>query len=230
MALHCTTRRDGNALVVALSGVLGPREAPALRGRLLRCLAEQPAALFADVSRLTVVRPAALAAFRAVARQAARWPGAPVAVCGADRRALVRKALRRIPLFSDVDAATEHFAGRLAGVDELSDDLLPVAGAARHARGVATDACLRWDLPRLIGPASLIADELAGNVVDHAGTMAGLRFTRQERFLTIAVRDGSRAAPRRGGRGLRLVEACARYWGYLPAEGGKVVWATLNVR
>lgn len=29
------------------------------------------------------------------------------------------------------------------------------------------------------------------------------------------------------GRGLVLVEACAERWGYRPAAGGKIVWATL---
>jgi hypothetical protein len=31
----------------------------------------------------------------------------------------------------------------------------------------------------------------------------------------------------RPGRGLLLVEAMATSWGWLPSEGGKVVWATL---
>jgi hypothetical protein len=68
--------------------------------------------------------------------------------------------------------------------------------------------------------------------------MMTLRLSVSERYLHIAVRDGSaaepvpvRSAPRDapGGRGLRLVQAVAGSWGHLPTDGGKVVWASLTI-
>jgi hypothetical protein len=66
--------------------------------------------------------------------------------------------------------------------------------------------------------------------------MSTLRLSLRHRFLTIAVRDGSPAEPvltaglppdARAGRGLILVDECAHSWGWLPSDGGKVVWASL---
>jgi anti-sigma regulatory factor (Ser/Thr protein kinase) len=118
----------------------------------------------------------------------------------------------------------------------VRDELLPVSGAARQARDIATDACLRWDLPHLIGPASLIASEFTANVVTHASTMMTLRLSLTERYLHVAVRDGSGVEPHLDdgapdaaptGNGLRLVNAMASSWGSVPTNDGKVVWASL---
>jgi two-component sensor histidine kinase len=137
---------------------------------------------------------------------------------------------------STADARNHLRAGRET-LPWISDEVLPVSGAARQARNVATDACLRWDLPHLVGPASLIVSELVSNVVDHAHTMADIRISLRRRYLTIAVRDGASAPPVASdpipagdisaGRGLLLVDATAHSWGWLPSEGGKVVWAAL---
>jgi hypothetical protein len=73
-------------------------------------------------------------------------------------------------------------------------------------------------------------------VVDHAHTMMTLRLSLRRRFLSVAVRDGSPIEPQSpgdqapegpGGRGLFLVKETARSWGWLPTDGGKVVWAAL---
>jgi two-component sensor histidine kinase len=118
----------------------------------------------------------------------------------------------------------------------LSDQLLPVVGATRHARDMLTEACALWDLPELVGPGSLIVNELVANGVEHAATVLTLRISRMYRHLLLAVHDGSPEPPRPHrlppasalrGRGLLLVEAVASRWGWLPCEGGKVVWAIL---
>lgn len=117
-------------------------------------------------------------------------------------------------------------------------ELLPVVGASRFARDVVTEACVTWDLPHLIPPATLIVSELVGNVVDHAGTMMTLHVVRQPDFLYIGVRDGSSVPPvlRNGsgvptgrGRGLLLIEAVSASWGYRSDEDGKTVWATMDL-
>jgi hypothetical protein len=239
VAIECYVGSDGDSLVVAVNGQLGLREVAPLRNRLLKCLAEQPEAVLIDLAGFTVGEPLALAVFTAVARQAAQWPGIPVLLCAptpATRTLLIRAAFHRLPTFHSISEARAYVGTEQRTLPSLSDELLPVSGAARQARNVATEACLRWELPHLVAPASLIVSELVSNVVDHAHTMATLRLSLRRRYLTIAVRDGSLAEPvkaagtppdARTGRGLILVEASAYMWGWLPTEGGKVVWASL---
>lgn len=121
----------------------------------------------------------------------------------------------------------------------IAEQLLPVAGEARHARDIVTEACSRWNLPHLIGPASLVASELVANAIEHAGTMMTFRITRRNRYLHIAVQDGSPEKPRLmplanprlpRGRGLHLVASIATGWGCRPNRDGKVVWAALTAQ
>jgi hypothetical protein len=237
--MECGVGADGNNLVVALDGRLGLREVAPLLTQLLKCLAEQPEAVLIDLARFSVAEPPALAVFTAVVRQAAQWPGIPVLFCAPTphtRTLMNQDALHRLPTFHTVAAARADLGTERGTLPSLTDELLPIAGTARQARNVATDACLRWNLPHLVAPASLIASELASNVVDHAHTMATLCLGLRRRHLTIAVRDGSPAAPVKAdglsldvsaGRGLILVAGSAHSWGWLPTDGGKVVWASL---
>jgi anti-anti-sigma regulatory factor len=239
MTVQCAVGDDGDFLVAALTGELGMTDVAPLRTRLLKCLAEQPAALLVDLSALIVTEPLALAVFAAVGRQAARWPGTPVLLCAARPQTHARltgHAFDGLPLFATLDAGRRHASTARYALPTVTDELLPISGAARQARNVTTDACLRWDLPELVAPASLIASELISNVVDHAHTMMTLRLSLRRRYLTISVRDGSPEEPvpagpqppeGSGGRGLFLVQMSAHSWGWLPSEGGKVVWATL---
>jgi anti-anti-sigma regulatory factor len=241
MAVQCSVGADGaERLLVVLTGDLHTSDVVPIRERLLKCLAEQPGALLLDLAELTVADPLALSVFTAVSRQAARWPGTPVLLCAPrpDIRTLLRgAAYHRLPLFGSTAAARRHIGQENRTLPSISDDLLPISGAARQARNVATDACLRWDLPDLVAPACLITSELVSNVVDHAHTMMTLRLSLRDRYVNITVRDGSPDEPRLledprpdglgGGRGLLLVNAVAHSWGWLPTDDGKVVWAAL---
>ncbi|MEV4345622.1 ATP-binding protein [Actinoplanes sp. NPDC049596] len=223
-------------LVVRLSGSLSLTDVSSLHLRLLKALAEHPDALLLDLFELTVDEPLALAVFTAANRQAARWPGIPLLLCAAQPQVhelLTGPAYHRLPVFKSLDAARAQIAGVPPA---LSEQLLPVTGAPRHARDMATEACLRWDLPGLVAPASLIANELVSNVVDHAHTMMTMEVSLRKRYFNIAVRDGSPAEPVRPGaasadlnrgRGLLLVDATAHAWGWMPSADGKVVWASL---
>ncbi|AGL18668.1 ATP-binding region ATPase domain-containing protein [Actinoplanes sp. N902-109] len=239
MTLEASIKEDDGRLLVDVSGELTLVEVAALRDQLMKCLAEQPEALIVNIAEMTVSEPLALAVFPAVARQAAQWPGISMLLCAPTpdvRTSLRQAAYRRLPLLASIEQARERAHDERESLPVLTDELLPISGAARQARNVATDACLRWDLPDLVGPASLIVSELVSNVVDHAHTMMSLRLSLTSRYLQISVRDGSSAEPRlspdlspdiSGGRGLKLVDATARAWGCLPCAGGKVVWASL---
>jgi anti-anti-sigma regulatory factor len=242
VSVDCAVRDDGGRLVATLSGRLGLGDVADLRLRLLKCLAEQPEAVLVDLSGMTLSDPLALAVFVAVRRQAGRWPGIPLLLCAPERYTRIQlgnAAYRSVPVFATLAAAREHVGIDRHTLPALSDDLLPVSGAARQARNVATDACLRWNLPDLLPPACLVASELVSNVVDHAHTMMTLRLTLRPRFLQIAVRDGAADEPTlrtpegdadsSRGRGLMLVNATANSWGWLPTDDGKVVWASLRI-
>jgi hypothetical protein len=240
VTVDCTVRNDDGRLVARLTGRLGLPQVAHLRIDLLKCLAEQPSALLVDLSGMTVAEPLALSVFIAVARQAARWPGTPVVLCapGAETARLLHSAAyRRLPVHASVEAGRAHLGDGGHGPPTIAEDLLPISGAAREGRNVATDACLRWNLPGLIGPASLICSELISNVVDHARTMMTVRLSLGAKYLFIAVRDGSPVEPvstvappvADRGRGLHLVASTAHLWGSLPTTDGKVVWASLTL-
>lgn len=240
MSIRCETRDDGATLIAAVSGSLSLSDITPLQVSLLKCLAEQPGALLIDLTGMHVQQPLALSVFTAVLRQAARWPGTPVLLYGPSpdtRRHLITGAHQRLPLFTGLDAALIHLNDERITMPSLSEQLLPLSGATRHARDVTTDVCLRWDLPALVAPASLIVSELVANVIDHAGTMMTLGLSLRRRYLNIAVRDGSAALPvlaadvsptALSGRGLVLVNELAHSWGYLPSADGKVVWAAIR--
>jgi anti-anti-sigma regulatory factor len=220
--------------VVTVAGGLTLRDAARLRTALMKCLAEQPEALLVDLAALTPSEPSALTVFTALVRQASTWPAVPVLLCAASppvSELLEGGGYGRLPLHGSLEAAHASLDQGRTVPRMLTDDLLPVSGAPRHARDMATEACLLWSLPALAGPASLIASELVTNVVDHVGTMMTLQVSQRGRYLHIAVRDGSPVAPdaRPAPSGLSLVGSVASHWGWLPARDGKVVWATLAV-
>ncbi len=238
-SVRCEVQQHDSHALVRLDGVLTVTTAPHVRLTLLKCLAEQPDALLVDLAGLRVDEARALSLFTAVTRQAAMWPGTPLLLCAptaATRALLARGGYGTPPVFATVDSALAAGRGR-ASMPSMTDELLPVVGAARQARDRVTEACARWDLPALVGPASVVVSELVSNAVAHAHTMIALRLSLRRRYLHIAVRDGSSEEPRLAttsplapgtGRGLLLVDAIARRWGSLPTTGGKVVWAVLS--
>lgn len=94
-------------------------------------------------------------------------------------------------------------------------------------------------LPDLLDAAELLAAELISNALRHTKGPAALRVRWAGGALRIGVWDtdprpptmptAHAAAPEaEGGRGLTLVESCARAWGWYPLvasrDGGKYVW------
>ncbi|MDQ7908992.1 ATPase [Phytohabitans sp. ZYX-F-186] len=232
---------DRQAYAVArVVGVLDGMGAVAVRSALIKCLAEQPEAVFVDLSEMRLADPSALSVFLAVARQAERWPAVPLVLCAPQADAaefLQRRAFDcELPVLPSLaDAVRSLEPGSAA--PSVSEELLPVVGAGRRARELATEVCFQWEVPGLVGPACTVVTEFVNNVVAHAHTMMTLRLSLRDPYLHIAVRDGSPVEPvlRRdvshtalAGRGLALVDAVSRHWGSLPTEGGKVVWAMLD--
>ncbi|WIM99459.1 ATP-binding protein [Actinoplanes oblitus] len=236
--IDCAVSQVGTRTLVRLDGELSVATAPKVRTVLLKCLVERPDAVIAELAGLRVLEPVALTVFGVVARQAARWLGTPL-LLSAPRKEVATwfssGRYGRVPvLASTSEAMGVEPRERMPAV---ADSLLPVSGAAAHARHLAGEACARWGLDDLADAARIVAGELVTNAVVHAGTMIDLRFSLGRRHLMITVRDGSRAMPQVAGvastdplapRGLLLVEQFAKRWGAVPAEGGKVVWASLS--
>ncbi len=234
--LGWTADEIGGRTIVAVHGDLRLDGTPRLRAALLKCLAEQPAALLVDLSEMHPAEPTALAVFTAVVRHAARWPGTPVLFCSpapATRALLDRGRFGALPVHDSVAEALAVLDEGRTSMRSISDQLLPISGAVRHARNLATEACSAWDLPHLVGPASLVVSELVSNAIEHAGTMMTVSFDRWPRHLNVTVRDGSPELPQLRplgelvkGHGLVLVKSVASRWGCLPTRDGKAVWAT----
>jgi anti-anti-sigma factor len=241
LPLSWTIDDTAGHIVVAIRGDLMLDSAARLRTALLKCLAEQPDALLLDLAGMDASEPTALAVFTAVTHQASRWPGTPVLLCAtrpAIRRQLERGRFGSLQTYDTVDEALFAVTGGHAVSMTISEQLLPVTGAVRHARNLATEACSGWDLPHLVGPASLVVSELVSNAIEHASTMITVQLARRNRYLHIAVRDGMPDEPvlrppppesTSRGHGLVLVDSVATHWGSLPTADGKVVWATLTV-
>ncbi|MFI7213416.1 ATP-binding protein [Micromonospora maritima] len=235
--IRCEVRDESPVTVVRLAGALDLGTMRAVHEVLGRCLAEQPDALVVDLEEMDVTEPLALSVFAAAARRAADWPAVPMVLSAPPPTAAwlaETTACRVVPVRRDCAEATA-LAGSAAS-PRLRARLEPVAGACRRARELVTEACGRWNVPELAGPASLVLSELVGNVVRHAGTPMQVTLTLRRPYLRVAVLDGSPADARaatfrdprtEGGRGLMLVRELTQRWGSTPVGAGKVVWAML---
>ena len=137
MTIRYDVQADGATLMVTVAGHLRLTDAPPLRERMLKCLAEQPDALLLDISGLHVDQPLALALFTVVLRQAARWPGTPVLFCAPPpetRRMMQTGAHHGLPIFDSVEAAHGHLSDVRRVMPAVSEDLPSTSAAnARSA-------------------------------------------------------------------------------------------------
>jgi hypothetical protein len=219
--------------VIRLTGVLDSDTAKAIRFALVDLLAEQPEAIVIDVSELEPANPAATSVLRDVAGETADWPAAHLVLCAPTAEPWHTTGL---PVWhSSADAFAD--LGDPEPPRQLSLELEPVVGAARRSRELVTEACGRWDLPILAGPACVVVTEMVNNVVAHAHTPMIVLLALRPDAMAVAVRDRSNTVPQftgpvpatsYGGRGLLLIDSVADRWGSLPLERGKVVWAVLQ--
>jgi hypothetical protein len=226
--------RDGLP-TLTVGGTLTLASSELLHDATIGLLRRHRAEVLIDLAALTAADDKAVLVFAKIVAEALQWPEVLVLVCAATgevMRLLGADVLDPRLVFDSVAAGR---SAALASVPVVTEDLLPISGAARHGRDVITDACLRWNEPDLVGPAALVASELVTNAAVHAHTMMTLQVRLRPCHLRIAVFDGSTlpavaspAAPASNrGRGLHLVDAVSAAWGWTPRPGGKVVWAAL---
>jgi hypothetical protein len=223
----------GSYPVVRLIGVLDADTADAVRFALVDLLAQQPEAIVIDVSDLQLPDPDATSVLRDLARETVDWPAAHLVLSAPTSEPWHTTGL---PVWrSSADAFAD--LGEPERPRQLSLDLEPVGGAARRSRELVTEACGRWDLPALAGPACIVVTEMVNNVVAHAKTPMIVLLAMRPDAMAVAVRDRSTTVPQftgpvpatsHGGRGLLLIDSVADRWGSLRLERGKVVWAVLQ--
>jgi anti-anti-sigma regulatory factor len=220
--------------VVRLIGVLEAGTTQHVRAALLDALARQPEALIIDVCDLAVPDRTAVSVLSDVARETTDWPDAHLVLCAPEGDKVWQQL--GFPVWPSPAEALKAL-GPADPSHQLSLDLQPVIGAARRSRELVTEACTRWKLPELTGPASIVVTEMVNNVVAHARTPMTVLLALRDGNLTVAVRDRSTTVPRfhgpveptsYGGRGLLLIDSVARRWGNLVLDDGKVVWAILH--
>ncbi|MFI7213864.1 ATP-binding protein [Micromonospora maritima] len=213
---RCLVETDDSSATVRLTGVLDRAGVEAVEGTLLgRCWA-RPGPVLVDLSGLRIPDPRAREALDEIRRAVADWPAADLLFVSGDR-----------PVPRPADAPPEL----------LDVELPPVVEAAREARALVTERCIRWGLPELAEPACIAVTEMVGNVVAHAATPMTLRLAPRGSALHVAVRDHAAGRPTYagpapvdsvGGRGLLLIDVVARRWGSTPLPDGKVVWCVLH--
>lgn len=125
------------------------------------------------------------------------------------------------------------------GTPGYTVELPCVPESVGRARALVSSVLAAWDLEKhLADCAEIVISELLTNAVDHTETLRSTIVI--ERRGSIAVRigisDQSHAAPfvksatgdAESGRGLRLVDALSRIWGYDTHRWGKVTWAEIE--
>jgi Histidine kinase-like ATPase domain len=124
-----------------------------------------------------------------------------------------------------------------------SRDLPPEVESPGIARNVTKATLVRWSLGEFYDDAAVVVSELVTNAIRYglrpgAGYPLRLVLVRYERQLVCMVTDPTDAAPAmrepdwvaETGRGLHIIEAISRAWGWTPLlQGGKAVWASFSI-
>jgi hypothetical protein len=108
--------------------------------------------------------------------------------------------------------------------------------AAEQARILTKITLAHWGISGITDNALIITAELVTNAVKVGGVFS-ITLSRRDGAVLVEVWDSGEAAPdprrrsvdRVDGRGLLLVEACSKEWGWRFEErGGKTVWAIVG--
>jgi anti-sigma regulatory factor (Ser/Thr protein kinase)/anti-anti-sigma regulatory factor len=229
-------------LLVVASGRLDAEAAGGARATLYKALADSPAPVVCDLSRVVSFESGTLTLFSSVLAAAGGWPDAPLALAAAPpalRDALGRLGIdRRVAVFATVAAAVA------AAPYSWRPEILARTSGLPFTRASAAEARAEVALfCRLLGcsadhadDARLVASELATNAVRHGRPPISMTLLASPDALTISVRDASPAPARltapydEGGQGLALVAALAVSWTSQPIAGdGKIVSARVRL-
>jgi anti-sigma regulatory factor (Ser/Thr protein kinase) len=230
--------------VVVPTGMLDASTYPHLRDTLLKMATDLPVAIVVDLDDLDYSCTSALSVFPTVSLRLAEWPSIPLLLAGSGRTAAATQA----SAISRFVATFRTVAAAIAAVDVAPPSRRAVLELTarltdpHRARHWLAELAAEWELDfdvELVEDAILVASELVENAVRHAPGPGRLRVELRASRLSIAVTDGNpgppvlvpaSAATIRGGRGIAVVDAVASAWGHVPhPDGGKVVWAVLDV-
>lgn len=232
----------GGAAVVRPVGRLDLSTYAGFRDTLVKYAADEPTALVVRLgSDFECSSTSELSVLATVWMRVSEWPGVPVLVVAECARHLdalrVSGVARFVSTFPDLRAALD--AVHRPRARRRHEMRLPLSlGSPRAARRFVRDTCARWALESVVDDAVLVTSELVENAVRHTGSAPVLRLELRRGQLAIAVSDDEARPPQPrpltsrvpGGRGLPLVAAMSRAWGWSPSpHGGKVVWAVLAV-
>jgi len=138
----------------------------------------------------------------------------------------------------DPDGANPTESGAPVAVGRYhacSQVYLPVAESVPAARRFVVDVLRAWGMEDLDVDAAIVISELATNALRHAETSFRAVLDRQQDGVRLGVEDAARDRLARrsptsydlGGRGVDIVEALSRRWGWSELPSGKLVWAEL---
>jgi hypothetical protein len=213
-----------------------------LRHGVLLALAEDPKAVVCDLTAVVDGSDGdAQSLLATVGPQVHDWPAVPLAMPCPDP--VLRRRLRRAPMSEYVllRPTLEQGLTAVGGAVPPTTARLQLAlhaTASRVARDFVSRTCLDWGLVQGIALACLVVSELVTHGLRHAVADIDLAVARQGKVLRLSVRQRcGPTLPERSvdvdgvqGRGLAVVDACSKAWGVLPtADGGKVVWAVLDI-
>jgi hypothetical protein len=239
MPLTCHVDRTARWPTVRVEGQLDVSNAVTLRTTVLKCLADEPAAVVLDLRDLTCPDNAPLTTLTALARAAAAWPGIPLVAhsAGPDlvERLRATSVIWSVAVLPDAAAAAAHLSNT-RGPASVRVDLSSGEDLA-HVRATARQVCEEIGRPAAADTVEVVVTELATNALCHGAGSRTVIISASRYHLHIAVRDESVEVPHvrtagddEHGRGLRIVEALSSAWGSTPTRDGKVVWATVRPR
>jgi hypothetical protein len=241
--LQVQLRTTHEMTVMTPVGVLSVSSSPHLRDLLLKCLADQPAALIIELDRLRAIPLSTLSMFGVVSRVAAVWSGVPLLLVAAGQmNADLHSAVLgdHVGVHASMEiaiAGTRTAALRQIAVWHLRGE----PSSAAFARQQLRDTCTAWSQPASAGDVVMLAEELVSNAIrENTGEDLILRVELRGTLLTVAVTDASSTpaiqptphTPQQVDQSLdrRIISMLAAASGTSPTlSGGSTAWAVLQL-
>jgi hypothetical protein len=231
----------GTVCLLTAVGVLNGGTYRTLRDLIIKSALDEPAAVVVDVDRLTVPAASAWTVFTSARWHVSTWPDIPVGLVSADpeRRVTIARngVTRYVPVFATAAEATETLAVGARIRKRVHTELPAALASLRWAREFVSEWVTEWGYPELIPAASIVANVLVENVLQHTESAPVLRMETHQDGVTISVQDNSSTPAARhedsyrGGEkisGLAIIAAVCRAWGSMPTPSGKTVWAVVG--